>query len=66
MTEAEYQFEILRILTQYFSSRKKALEVYKSPHLFFRDYTGLKRSMEEVVEMGNGEEVMNFLDMVLL
>lgn len=66
MTKADYQFEILQLLTLYYDNdRDKALQVYRNPHHMFRDKTGLRRSMEEVVESGNGREVLNFLEMIL-
>ena len=67
MDKDEYKYDILGILTRYYDNdRDRALEIYTNKHNFFRDHLGTRMTMEEVVENGNGEEVLNFLDMVLL
>ena len=67
MDNIDYQYEILQRLTRYYdNNRDRALEKYREKHGHFRDHMGLRLSMEEVVDSGKGEEVLNFLEMVLL
>jgi len=65
MDKTDYQFEIMRKLEVYYDSHEQALEVYNTPHLFFTDHLDRKRTMAEMVELGKGNEVLEFIEDIL-
>ena len=58
----DYKAEILQIISHYFKNEKKALTWYDTPHKLLDD-TG--KSPKDMVDSGRGEEVLNWIKMVL-
>lgn len=57
-----YEEQILSLMTHYYLSEKKAKEWYTKPHRILSDRN---YSPKEMVDAGNGEEVLKWLKMIL-
>ena len=61
----ETKKEIISIMTTYYYSRKRALDWYEKPNLYFSEGFNLKSSPKEMVDNGKGKEVLTWLKLIL-
>lgn len=57
--------EILHRVARYYNSHEKALEWYKKPHNFFSLFMIEKASPKQMVEAGQGKQVLEWVKIVL-
>lgn len=55
---------IIQMMTHYFNDEAKAFKWYKTPHPFI-DVSNKKKSPKQYVKEGKGEEVIEWLKMVI-
>jgi hypothetical protein len=58
---SEIERKILRRMEVYYKSRQKAEEWFKRPNRYFLGYLRKVSSPEEMVELGKGEEVWDWI-----